>query len=355
MYQVSNETQMVVVSHYDESGLFISTENIMIFAGCGLPRNSTDVIYTPIKDHNGFWDSKRGIWVDTVEAIGYTFLPNQQFNYKAPKGISAESVQNSHKLLRHIESNGMTANIIIGGLVYDSQGNTYIVETAEVSSDLSPFPLPEIPEGKYAVIEDHIWRFVDSQIGKVFYTDHGEDVVTHDPFALNEHQSFTVCPELKPFEIAYIEDSKWVVVLDYNGAIITSKESNSHVRPVKDHTDVIPEGWVLGRAPSDTCIWQDEAWVECPQLQLIKLKKTCRAWRDAELEAPIKTINIYTSNLNIPANFRSNNAPTETHYQVALLQYKVLCEYPNNPNFPYNAKPDLDALEVQVRQSLGDL
>lgn len=200
--------------------------------------------------------------------------------------------------------------------------------------------MPTVPVGHKLYLVAGEWMTTEFYIGRQYWLSNGVavEITQRDVYPPD---AIFVQPPPEEEGFVFIYDGEWLKVEDHREKLAYYKD---HERVDVLHIEElgpVPDECTL-KEPIMFGIWSEEenAWVESYELKKQFHSFEERAWRDAVMGPILNRINQYQMELNMPEEFRVSPL-SENDYRNLLTDYRVLCDYPQQPDFPYGKRPDL--------------
>ncbi|WP_062710151.1 hypothetical protein [Grimontia marina] len=226
---------------------------------------------------------------------------------------------------------------------YSVDGVRYFVDEPDGAfPEWAIFEVPPVYEPQTQTVhhDGKKWRVLDIKTGARYWDKEGREQVVAEPgFVLPDDHTWEAPPHVEEGFAVVLEHGKWRLVEDYRGQIQYQKNDGSVSEEVTD-LGPIKQGWTLKSPNSPFDVWKQNRWQYDREKERPAKAVNERHWRNGKLTSIIQRLEQYERDLRVPEAYRTG-ALTESDYENLLADRKALCDYPDNPDFPFGERPAL--------------
>ncbi|MDD9178424.1 MULTISPECIES: hypothetical protein [Aliivibrio] len=202
-------------------------------------------------------------------------------------------------------------------------------------------PLPQLNDNERAYFINDDWVKTEFFIGRKYYDEYAHELIIDlFPFDLPVNCSFEKPLPQKDGYYVKLVNNQWIYLTDNIGEIAYSKLDYNDF--VIESNDELPDTHTLIERKAFSA-WNEQSndWIYQQELERpIKIIQE-REWRDNELNIVLSRIDQYEKDKNYPVELQTSLL-SESQFLELLNDRKSLCDYPQEPSFPFCERPALN-------------
>jgi hypothetical protein len=302
MTQFFEQSQIVSVSRISANGWWIENTTEHVTKGCALGRDFTTHVYQP-------------------SAVGLIARYDRETNQWSN------------------EIDNMTLKIY-----FNKHGQAFTLtepDSAYPEWAILDAP-PEYDASLSTVLYDNgAWAINEVLLGKSYFDANANELKVSDyNFTLPDNHTFEAPPTLTDESCALtLIDGEWTQLLDNRGKMAYAKDRDNSENYLITELGELPKTHTLTE-PEPYDSWIDEQWqYDIERHRPIKVAEE-RVWRNTVLDSVLNRIDQYEKDQSYPEALRTSTL-TEAQLLLLLQDRKWLCDYPEQTDFPFSARPKL--------------